>query len=346
LQGVLAVLALADDLTGALEVGAKFAGRGIASRVTTSTNLINDILTVIDMESRCLPPADASRKVTSVARNAADLIYLKTDSTLRGNIAAEMRALASSYPSSRIAYIPAYPALGRIVRNGCLFVDGIPVHKTAFAADPLNPIGDSSIMGMLGNDLPCLVHDGETEADVADAVAAALGDKRYRIIAGPASVAAELAIRLDLPRHPVQRWPKLARCLIVNGSLHPASARQVAHSQANGCASYDVQAPWRILPPVSELDITPAKIAAHTGRTIARVLQAQEMDALMIFGGNTAFHILHELGLPSLEPIGEVITGVPVSRISGERLHFITKAGGFGDKGLICRVKEILNGNT
>ena len=60
-----------------------------------------------------------------------ELIYKKTDSTLRGNIAAELRALADLFPTWRIGYAPAYPALGRTVKNGVLYVDDVPVSETA-----------------------------------------------------------------------------------------------------------------------------------------------------------------------------------------------------------------------
>ena len=141
-----ALLALADDLTGALEVGAKFAGRGIPSLVTISSRSHSGHpVEVVDLESRHLSPQASAAAVSALAATAAGIVYLKTDSTLRGNIAADLRALAHARPESSIAYVPAYPALGRTVKDGRLHVYGVPVHLTAFAADPLNPITGSSI---------------------------------------------------------------------------------------------------------------------------------------------------------------------------------------------------------
>src|SRR5262245_19719774 len=183
------LLALADDITGALEVGAKFAGCGVPSRVAVHHAAENDGLAVIDTETRHLPPEEAARTVSALVPRDVGIIYLKTDSTLRGNIAAEMLGLLNTLPHALIAYIPAYPALGRTVKHGCLLVEGTPVEQTPFANDPLNPIRDSSIKRLLGN-IPCTVYDGQTDGDVANAVTAALADERTRIIAGPASVAA------------------------------------------------------------------------------------------------------------------------------------------------------------
>lgn len=330
------VLAIADDLTGALEVGAKFAGQGIPSLVTLQpVGNISYPVAVIDTESRHLPPNEAAAAVArAVSGTTAQLLYKKTDSTLRGNISAELRALLALRPHSRIVYVPAYPALGRTVRNGSLYVDGVPVHESAFARDALNPIRECSIASLLG-DLPCTVCDGECDADVGRAVAEALGSPGFTILAGPASVAEALGEMLDVARQPVRRFPRVARCLIVNGSRHEASALQIEHAESCGFES------WRVL----RIQIESAAIA---GSAVVSYLESPEgagIDALMVFGGDTAFGILKALGCPPLEPVGEVVTGVPVSRVVGRNLTLITKAGGFCGESLIERVWEALHGN-
>src|SRR5207253_1405487 len=160
------ILALADDMTGALEAGAKFRASGIETMVLTKpapSGLAPTV--VVDTETRRLAPAAAAARVKQFVADApgASLIYKKTDSTLRGNIAAELRALADLYPDWRIGYAPAYPALGRTVRGGILYVDSIPVDRTAFGQDALNPICSSSVAEMLGPGLACRIFDGETD---------------------------------------------------------------------------------------------------------------------------------------------------------------------------------------
>lgn len=342
-----ALLALADDLTGALEVGAKFAARGIPSLVTTSSRSHSrHPVEVIDLESRHLSQEAAAAAVSVVAGTRARIVYLKTDSTLRGNIAAELRALARAWPESTIAYVPAYPALGRTVKDGRLYVYGVPVHRTAFAADPLNPITGSSIHQLVREVSRCTVHDGETDADVARATASALADPSCRIIAGPASVAAEIAAQFAPPGMPLPPdWPRIRKCLIVNGSRHVVSARQIAFAETDGCASPSQDAAWRILHLPVPAGMHPLEIAAATGRLVRQCLSETDVDAVMVFGGDTAFGILKALGSPPLEPVGEVITGVPVSRVPDRNLYFITKAGGFGDEPLIRGAKQLLHGN-
>jgi uncharacterized protein YgbK (DUF1537 family) len=375
------VLAIADDLTGALEVGAKFAGQGIRALVTTQPVCDTSYpVSVIDTESRHLPPEAAAVAVSAAAFGSYGcILYKKTDSTLRGNIAAELRALLALRPESRIVYVGAYPALGRTVRNGHLFVNQAPVHESAFARDALNPIGDSSIVRLLG-DLPCTICEGESDADVHSAVADALRGPGFPILAGPASVAEALAQLLDVLRQPVSPWPRVTRCLIVNGSRHEASARQIAHAEAHGVVG---RTPWSarvasdpLLSRESGLSDNPGRptrasaaeqrvrptldwqvfrmpspacgtasaTASLIGAAVVRCLDASGADAIMVFGGDTVFGILKALGCPPLEPIGEVVTGVPVSRVVGRNLTLISKAGGFGEDSLIGRVREALHG--
>jgi D-threonate/D-erythronate kinase len=321
------LLIIADDLTGALEAGAKFAARGIAALVATHPLRGSDCpVLVTDTESRHLSEEQAHRAVAAVACSDFAIIYKKTDSALRGNIRAELRALSQACPDHPITYIPAYPALGRTVKNGCLFVDGVPVHQTSFAADPLNPVWDSSIRVVLGGDFRGSICEAETNLEIARAVAAALAASSRCILAGPASVAAELARQLVMPRGIPAPWPRVRTCVIVNGSLHEASARQIRFAERNGCASSACETPWRIVhPPL------PAGFRFET------------IDAVMVFGGDTALSVVRLLGDPPLKPIGEIVDGVPVSRVGEQDLVLISKAGSFGGEELICEVKRKLH---
>jgi uncharacterized protein YgbK (DUF1537 family) len=347
------VLALADDLTGALEVGAKFAARGmaavVANVVTNASELPGDAaVVVINTESRHFAPEDAGSAVSAAAASDAPIIYKKTDSTLRGNIRAELQALARLYPEARIAYVPAYPAMGRTVRAGHLYVNGIPVNETSFARDPLNPVTESSVARVIGDGFECTIFDGETTDDIARAAAAILQDPRYRILAGPAALAEALAeamgVILAIPRQVPGRWPTVRKCLVVNGSLHERSAQQIEHALASGAAGVADTASWRILK-TDTCAGAPLDIAHETGARFRNLLAETKFDALLIFGGDTASAILRALGCSHLRPFGELVEGVPISRVEGRDLHFITKAGGFGDVDVICRVREILDGN-
>ena len=152
---MLRLLVIADDLTGAADTGAKFAGQGVSTRLlvesegvwpeTTNTSQV----LVVNSESRHLAPVEASSKVAGIVARGVDLgithFYKKTDSTLRGNVGAELDAMRVVLGRKQIAFLPAYPALGRTTSGGVQHVCGKPVSQTSFAADPLEPATDSDV---------------------------------------------------------------------------------------------------------------------------------------------------------------------------------------------------------
>ncbi len=306
-------------MTGALEAGAL-----LGATVRFQGPIPNSPTAIIDTESRHLLSDAAAQAIRNIATECrqADFIYKKTDSTLRGNIVAEMEALSEILGGARTSYVPAYPAMGRVVRHGRLYVHGVSLEATQFARDPLNPITDGAVPEGTGVE----VFNGETNEHVANSVRLALHDSRVRIIAGPASVAAELAHQLDLQPAPMIRLPKIGTCLVVNGSLHDMSAQQIRNAHDAGLLTKG----WRESP-------------SRTGRDVAALLAADTPDALIVFGGDTAFDLIDAIGRPILYPLGEVVTGVPVTRIEGRRTILITKAGGFGSPDLLMTIKKTLN---
>ncbi len=63
------------------------------------------------------------------------------------------------------------------------------------------------------------------------------------------------------------------------------------------------------------------------GAVARDILAKMALDALIIFGGDTAYDILQAIGEPRLRPIGEIIPGVPVSRVD-DRNFFLDYQGG------------------
>jgi uncharacterized protein YgbK (DUF1537 family) len=325
------VLALADDLTGALEVGASFAGEGISSTVTTDATFeCLDPVIVIDTETRHLAPEAAAAKVQQALRAAhhasVRLIFKKTDSTLRGNIQAELETLAGFY-GTRVLYAPAYPAMGRTVKQGRLYVNGIPLEQSSFATDPLNPVTDSRVaQGPF-----C-----EVMEDIEIAAARILETAAPSLGAGTGALAGALAAKIEIQRSQRSSLPAIRSCLIVNGSLHEISARQVAHF-----AHKD----WTVMQWTAQKGQTSLEIADENGRRIRCALREAKFDAVLICGGDTAYGMLKAVGFPPIRPIGEVVPGVAISRIAidGCDLHLITKAGGFGDVDILNQIRKKLN---
>jgi uncharacterized protein YgbK (DUF1537 family) len=383
------ILVLADDLTGALEVGAKFAAAGVRSQVRTVPGLTPHAFQdatgafVVDTETRHAGAAEAAQRVHELACAARaqgfSHVYKKTDSTLRGNIGAELAALMEAYEGSPLLYVPAYPQMGRTVSNGCLSVDGVLVSATGFSSDPFNPVKESHIptllaascrapvrWGRVGNLVDSdpqgmVICDGETDEDVQAAARAFISSPVLRLAAGPSGFAAHLARLMNLPRGQPPPLPGARNALIVNGSLHPASYQQVEQAKRAGLRSIDrhaisgapTEAGWIILEPGMGTGGATLDFAKSLARSVCLILARYPIDALVVFGGDTAYAIVEAIGNPPLHSLGEVMEGIPVSRIEAEEvgprlgprdrdLYLVTKAGSFGPPDVLASIRNSL----
>jgi uncharacterized protein YgbK (DUF1537 family) len=313
------LVAIADDLTGALEAAAKFAAWGV--RVEW-----------VDTESRHLAEREAGAAVERAAGAfAVGLIYKKTDSTLRGNIAAELRALARFGP---VAYVPAYPALGRTVVNGELLVDGVPLVQTEFARDALNPVRCGNVRELVAGVANVRVFDGATDEDIERAAREILAGDSFRVIAGRAAIAEALARKLGPRPRPAIPWPRVRTCLVRNGSRSAVSRAQMQGVDG---------ARWRAIETDPAPGMPAEEVARVLGTELAQAMNAGDWDAVMVMGGDTAYGFWRALGFPRLEPVGEILPGVPVSRMAGRREALITKAGGFGGPDLLRDLRRKLD---
>ena len=146
---------LADDLTGAMDGGLQLFKRGFRVRIQigSPSNESYGGATVVDTESRNASKSAASMRV----REGVDffrslglpLRYKKVDSTLRGNLGAELEELLAASLYRAVLFAPALPLAGRTTQNGHHYIDGIPIDKTEMASDPKMPIPSSSISTLL-----------------------------------------------------------------------------------------------------------------------------------------------------------------------------------------------------
>ncbi|TDF99768.1 four-carbon acid sugar kinase family protein [Paenibacillus piri] len=149
---------IADDLTGANDTGVQLARRGLKTSVLIQMEAGNEACSrldavVLDTDSRAASPEEAYRRVKEASVYVRQLgcgtIYKKMDSTLRGNIGVELDAVFDAVEPELIVLAPAFPQTGRLVRDGILYVNGIPVHETAAGSDPKTPVKESHIPTLL-----------------------------------------------------------------------------------------------------------------------------------------------------------------------------------------------------
>jgi len=142
---------IADDLTGAMDTGVGLAQAGLSAIITfSSTTQIASDAVVVTTDSRAESASEAYRRVKAAGERFRDyFIYKKVDSTLRGNVAAELQALLDVTAAPHAVMCPAFPAIKRTVVNGILLVEGVPVHQTSFSRDPVSPVTRSDIIELL-----------------------------------------------------------------------------------------------------------------------------------------------------------------------------------------------------
>jgi len=179
---------LADDLTGACDAAAPFARRGLATEVMLDAAVLPnagampDVL-ALDVDTRRLGSKLAAtrtgRTVRALRGRGVALLYKKIDSTLRGHVGVEIAATLRAWDAPLAIICSAFPAVGRWVQHGHLFVNG---RGDLGAVALLAGLGDAPGEGEISAPAkpPPFLLDGDVVGRGTDAVLAALEDARRR----------------------------------------------------------------------------------------------------------------------------------------------------------------------
>ncbi|MCC6389212.1 MAG: hypothetical protein IT167_01320 [Bryobacterales bacterium] len=210
---------IADDLTGAGDAGAGFAARGYSTCIWLHGHApaipFNFDIPVFETSSRHLDAGEAYARVrAALAFAPGRRIFKKLDSTLKGNILAELEAVRDAAPGVRIILAPAHPMMGRTIRKGVLFVHGEDSGQRAPEAEWLE----------------CLDELPETIEDDA-------------IYAGSGALAQKIAA--TLPRKPDSCFrPRHRRVAVIAGSRNPTTLAQVEMLRAqnlDGVSIFEIE---------------------------------------------------------------------------------------------------------
>jgi uncharacterized protein YgbK (DUF1537 family) len=146
---------ITDDLTSATDCGIQVSRSGVDTLVLlgeyeSSAGFRGFSAVSIDTDSRSLPPGEAYGRVReAAARMRADgfgAVYKSLDSTLRGNLGAEVDAVMDAYGFEMAVIAPAFPHYGRTTADGRHYLRGVPITRTEFARDPKTPVSENDLV--------------------------------------------------------------------------------------------------------------------------------------------------------------------------------------------------------
>jgi D-threonate/D-erythronate kinase len=325
---------IADDLTGALDAAAPFAGRGIATAVALGPAGLPKAVASgarvvsVSTDSREIAPevATAAVRQALAALPASVPIFKKVDSRLKGNVASELDAL----PHGRSLVVPAIPDFGRVTVGG--FIRGFGV------SEPID------IAARLGHHAKkALIPDISVSEDIDECL-----DGSFDLLVGARGLAEAVARRMAPVALSPPAVPGGGDAFCVIGSTDPITLEQVEQLRRANTALTAIAAPNGAMPPFAKksrltlLQAVPGSgpadgkaVAQALGKSLATLSPAPG-DLLVLSGGATAQVILQSLGIETLDLLGEVQPGLPMAR-AGD-LTVVTKSGGFGEPDCLSRL--------
>ncbi|MFS4084860.1 four-carbon acid sugar kinase family protein [Aerococcus urinaeequi] len=244
-------LIIADDFTGANDTGVQLLKRNQKANVILNVSNSNEIKydsVVLDTESRNIRKKDAYERVKKLTHSITkkqqfDFIYKKIDSTLRGNILEEIRAIDEILRPDIIIFAPAFPENGRYTIDGIHFLNDKRLLETEIASDPLYPIQDDDITNIFESwsevqlqhhglqkkyhfDKKVKIHtfDVENQMDLRNIVLSGLETSKKILWVGSAGLAQALFEEI----YPVKN------ALAVVGSVSEKSFSQIRYAENKG----------------------------------------------------------------------------------------------------------------
>lgn len=369
---------IADDVTGACDTGVQFARHGLSSEVWLDPTRVPITLAqvvALNTDSRCDEGTTAKAKIRQIASLYSDtkpgIILKKIDSTLRGNIGQEILATMKYFRRDCAIIAPAFPAMGRTVRNGILewtdcsgagSVDieellqqqGIPSQRIVVTG--VSTQGSASVEGLLGNMNAnpgmFIVTDCTEQEDLGILVSSAYHLRRRLLWVGAAGLGLALASKLgNSASKQSATLAKGASVLFWIGSTHPVTQYQrdallkdsagieiVAELGTLSIARRAIQDKRRLL-----LNIEREHTTRHSLDAFLNGLKDLHIAGMLFTGGDTAMLVCNCLGAHAIRLVDEIASGIPWGNLCGgsfDGLPVATKAGGFGDRDALLRCEE------
>jgi uncharacterized protein YgbK (DUF1537 family) len=353
---------VADDLTGALDSGAQFAGCGRAIPVYLGHGLPESYPAeaAVDSASREADGPSAAAIAAGIAHVLAPahgtISFKKVDSLLRGNPGIELAAILRAIAAPICVIAPAFPFHGRVTRAGLQHVlrNG-SWHRTGEDIGAVLSSHGIAVRFMRpGEPVPegTSIWDAETDDDLRR-IARSGADRREPILwCGSGGLAAALSPS-GAPMIPIVR---IGRPLLgIFGSDHPGTAAQLLACADDVVELRDFGASDAVLVRQRLEDTGVCHVRAGLAPGIGREEASRRIAAgmnelarrippqrsLLVAGGETLRSLCAALGAARLDVTGQLMPGVPVSRMVGglwDGAEVISKSGAFGGTALIREI--------
>ena len=148
------IAVIADDFTGAAEIGGVGLRYGLNVLIETEVNKVEGIdLLVIATDTRSLSADAAFEEVTRITGELLQLepvfIFKKIDSVLRGHVTKELEAQMLVEKKNKAIIVAPNPSVGRTIVKGQYFIDSSLLHETSFADDPEFPVNSADVTAIV-----------------------------------------------------------------------------------------------------------------------------------------------------------------------------------------------------
>mgnify|MGYP002518246106 FL=1 len=149
---------IADDITGANDIGIMYAKEGLDTAVYSYSMLdgsenIENTVSIIDTNSRFLSGDEAYRKVYDALKyfkgKGVKQYFNKQCSVFRGNIGAEFDAMLDCLGEENGLVVLGFPDNGRTTVHGIHYVYGVELAASQFSKDPVHPMTESDLVSIL-----------------------------------------------------------------------------------------------------------------------------------------------------------------------------------------------------
>lgn len=334
---------IADDLTGALDSAAPFAGRGLHTEVALRPEAVSQALQekpavlTVNIGSRDLDK-DGAQRATELALSLlpqGTILFKKVDSRLKGHIAAELDVT----PFRSALAAPAIPDFGRIVKSGRL--EGFGVDEPISVADRLGR-----------HAARCIIPDIGDQAEMRAALEAAQG-AGCDLLIGARGLADALARQMtgdealrpaEIPEGPAlfvigSRDPITLAQVEMLRQIHPLAYCAAENGELTQQAIHD-ELPLTLVQATSgAFPCTPAEVSANLAESVHPRLTARAKTLLMS-GGATAEAVLSIMGISRFRLLGECLPGLGIAYSQGYCI--IAKSGGFGQSGTLVELTNMI----